>query len=111
MPFQIQTQQQQIRVLIVDDHAILRKGLIEILTREMDTVICGEAKNAEQALGLCRNRDWNLVILDIAMPGRSGLDLLRDLKREKPLLPVLILSMYPEDQFAKRMFQAGASGY
>ncbi len=100
-----------LRVLITDDHAILRKGLMEILTENIGDVVCGEARNAEQAIAQVRSREWDLLILDIAMPGRSGVDLLRDLKKEKPQLPVLILSMYSEDQYGKRVLQAGASGY
>jgi two-component system, NarL family, invasion response regulator UvrY len=100
-----------IRVLIADDHAILRRGLREILTRELDNVLCGEAENARQLLAEVETRVWDLVILDITMPGRSGVDVLRDLQRTRPRLPVLVLSMHPEDQYAKRMLKAGASGY
>jgi two-component system, NarL family, invasion response regulator UvrY len=100
-----------VRVLIADDHAILRRGLTEILVRELDGAMCGEAKNAQEVLEQVRSHDWDLVILDVTMPGRSGLDVLRDLKQEQPKLPVLVLSMHPENQYAKRMLKAGASGY
>jgi two-component system, NarL family, invasion response regulator UvrY len=100
-----------IRVLIADDHAILRRGLIEILTREFKDAFCGEAENAEQVLAQVQGHDWDLVILDVTMPGRSGVDVLADLKRERPKLPVLVLSMHPEDQYGKRVLKAGASGY
>ncbi|MGO9272432.1 MAG: response regulator [Terriglobia bacterium] len=100
-----------IRVLIADDHAILRRGLKEILVRELEGATCGEAENAQQLLAQVRSRNWDLVILDVSMPGRSGIDVLADLKRERPKLPVLVLSMYPEDQYAKRVLKAGASGY
>jgi DNA-binding NarL/FixJ family response regulator len=100
-----------VRVLIADDHAIMRRGLKEILVRELKDAVCGEAKNAQQALAEIQNQDWDLVILDVTMPGRSGLDLLRDLKRQQPKLPVLVLSMHPEDQYGKRVLKAGASGY
>ena len=100
-----------IRVLIADDHAILRRGLKEILLRELDGVICGEAENAEQILEQVQSRDWDLIILDITMPGRSGLDVMRDLKAVRPKLPVLFLSMHPEDQYGKRVLKAGAAGY
>jgi two-component system invasion response regulator UvrY len=100
-----------IRVLIADDHAILRRGLKEILVRELDGVICGEAENAQQVLAQFQSRPWDLVILDISMPGRSGLDVLRDLKREQPQVPVLVLSMHSEDQYGKRVLKAGASGF
>jgi two-component system, NarL family, invasion response regulator UvrY len=100
-----------IRVLIVDDHAILRRGLKEILLREMDGVTCGEAEDTERALAEVQNHTWDLVILDITMPGRSGFDLLSDLQRTQPRLPVLILSMHAEDQYGKRVLKAGAAGY
>ncbi len=100
-----------IRILIADDHPILRRGLKEILVREIRGVICGEAGNAQQLLSEVKNRDWDLVILDVTMPGRSGLDLLRDLKGLRPKLPVLVLSMHPEDQLGMRVLKAGASGY
>jgi two-component system, NarL family, invasion response regulator UvrY len=100
-----------IRVLIADDHAILRRGLKEILVRELEGAVCGEAKDATEILARIQEADWDLAILDITMPGRSGLDALRDLKAARPKLPVLVLSMHPEDQYAKRILRAGASGY
>jgi DNA-binding NarL/FixJ family response regulator len=100
-----------IKVLVVDDHAILRRGLIEILTREFKGAVCGEAGNAEQVLSQIEQNNWQLVILDLSMPGRSGIDVLADLKRMRPKLPVLVLSTYPEDRYGKRMIKAGASGY
>lgn len=99
------------KILIADDHGILRAGLKEILVRELQHVICGEAENAEQVLAQVRTQSWDLLILDITMPGRSGLDIISDLKSPRPELRVLILSMHPEDQFAKRALKAGASGY
>lgn len=100
------------RILIADDHAILRKGLIEILVKYLDnTLQCGEAKDAEELLVQVRNHPWDLVILDITMPGRSGLDVLAGLKLEQPKLRVLILSMQPEEEYAQRALKAGASGY
>jgi len=100
-----------IRVLIADDHAILRRGLIEILVRELKDPVCGEAEDAQQVLAQVRGHDWDLVILDVSMPGRSGIDVLTDLKLARPKLPVLVLSMHPEDQYGKRVLKAGASGY
>jgi two-component system, NarL family, invasion response regulator UvrY len=100
-----------IRILIADDHPILRRGLKEILARELQGAICGEAGNAQEVLSEVKSRDWDLVILDVTMPGRSGLDVLRDLQGLRPKLPVLVLSMHPEDQMGKRMLKAGASGY
>ena len=100
-----------IRVLIADDHAILRRGLIDILKREFKDAVCGEADNAEQILAQVQGNGWDLVTLDVTMPGRSGIDVLVDLKRVRPKLPVLVLSMHPEDQYGKRVLKAGASGY
>jgi len=99
------------KVLIADDHAILRRGLIEILTHEIKDATCGEAENAEQVLALVQTQEWDVVILDVTMPGRSGIDILADIKHARPRLPVLVLSMHPEDQYGKRVLKAGASGY
>jgi two-component system, NarL family, invasion response regulator UvrY len=100
-----------LKILIADDHAILRKGLREILARELEGAVFGEAKDAQQVFTEAQRQHWDLVILDISMPGRSGLDVLRDLKREQPQLPVLVLSMHPETQYGKRVLKAGAAGY
>jgi DNA-binding NarL/FixJ family response regulator len=100
-----------IRVLIVDDHPVVRRGLKEILERELHGAICDEAENAEQAITKVRGQDWDLVVLDIAMPGRSGIDVLKDIKLERQELPVLILSMHAGDQYARRVIKAGARGY
>jgi two-component system invasion response regulator UvrY len=99
-----------IKILIVDDHAIVRKGLKEILTDETDIKVW-EAGDAEQASELIRREDWNLIVLDLDLPGKSGLKLLEELKREPRSLPVLVLSIYPEEQFALRTLRAGAAGY
>lgn len=99
-----------IRILIADDHPVVRKGLRQILVREMESVTCGEAGDAQQLLTAIEQQQWDLVILDITMPGRSGLDVLADLKRMHKL-PVLVLSMHPEDQYGKRVLKAGAAGY
>jgi two-component system invasion response regulator UvrY len=100
-----------ISILIADDHAILRRGLKEILADELEGAILDEAGNAQEVLAQVQTRAWDLVILDITMPGRSGLDLLRDLQQLRPKLPVLVLSMHPENQYAKRVLRAGAAGY
>ena len=100
-----------VRVLIADDHAILRRGLLEILMRELPGSICGEAKDAQEVLAQVQDHYWDLLILDITMPGRSGLDVLKDIRAIRPKLPVLVLSMHPEDQYGKRILKAGASGY
>ena len=100
-----------IRILIADDHPILRSGLKEILVRELEGATCGEAGNAQHVLSEVHREDWDLVILDVTMPGRSGLDVLRELRRLRPKLPVLVLSVHPEDQLGTRVLKAGASGY
>ena len=100
-----------IRVLVADDHAIVRRGLKLILSEEFERVVVGEAQNGKELIEQIEKDDWEVVVLDITMPGRSGLDLLKEIKRLRPQLPVLILSMHSEDQFAVRAFKAGASGY
>lgn len=99
------------RILIVDDHAIVRRGLRQLLADEYRGVEFGEAANADEALEQARRAEWDVIVLDISMPGRSGLDVLKDFKKEKPEVPVLVLSMHPEDQLATRVLKAGASGY
>ncbi len=100
-----------ISVLIADDHTIVRKGLKQILTETPDMVVADEASNGHEVMSKIRQRDYDVVLLDISMPGKSGLDILKELKAEKPKLPVLVLSMYPEEQYAVRVLRAGASGY
>jgi DNA-binding NarL/FixJ family response regulator len=100
-----------IRVLIVDDHAILRRGLRALLSDEFHGAAFGEASNARQALEQLRKGKWDVALLDITMPGKSGLELLKEFKAARPKLPVLILSAHAEDQFAVRVLKAGAGGY
>ncbi len=100
-----------IRVLIADDHAVVREGLRQILSGVPDMVVAGEAENGNEVLRDVRKNQYDALVLDITMPGRTGLDILKELKQEHPLLPVLILSMYPEEQYAVRVLRAGASGY
>ncbi len=100
-----------IRILIADDHAIVRQGLIQILAEESDMAVFGEATNASETLKNVHEQNWDIVILDITLPDRSGLDVLKELKNIRPRLPVLILSMHPEEQFAVRALKAGAAGY
>lgn len=99
------------RVLIADDHAIVRRGIAQVLADAFPKVEIGEATNAEEAIDVAYRKDWDVVVLDISMPGRSGLDALKEIKKNKPALPVLVLSIHPEDQFATRVLKAGASGY
>ena len=100
-----------IRILLSDDHALLRSGLKEILVRDLPGAVCGEAESAREVLDQVERHPWDIVILDVTMPGPSGIDVLRDLKRLYPKLPVLVLSMHPEDQYGKRVLKAGAAGY
>ncbi len=100
-----------IRILIADDHPLLRRGVKEILVRELKGAICGEAENAQEALAQVRNQEWELVILDITLPGRSGMEVLREMKQTLPKVPVLILSAHSEEQFGKVALRAGAWGY
>jgi len=100
-----------IRILIVDDHAILRRGLRALLSDEFHGAAFGEASNARQALEQLRKEKWDVALLDITLPGKSGLDLLKEFKAASPKLPVLVLSAHPEDQFAVRVLKAGAGGY
>ena len=101
----------QLRILIVDDHAIVRQGLKHILLEGWAGAVFGEASNVAEMLPMFRKEKWDVVLLDINMPGRSGLDVLGDLRHEKPNVPVLILSGHAEDQYAARVLKAGASGY
>ncbi len=99
------------RILLVDDHPIVRQGIKQVLSGAFHPALVGEAANAEEGLNEARNTDWDVMVLDLTLPGISGLDLLKDLRRERPTLPVLVLSMHPPDQFARRAMNAGASGY
>jgi two-component system invasion response regulator UvrY len=98
-------------ILIADDHAIVRKGLVQILTEGSEAVAVEEAESGEEALLKVRNNGYDLVLLDISLPGKSGLEVLQELKSHNPELPVLMLSMHPEEQYAVRALRAGASGY
>jgi len=100
-----------IRVLIADDHAIVREGLKQILADTKDIVVAGEAKNGQEAVKLARNGDCQVMLLDISMPDRSGIEVLKQIKKEMPQLAVLMLSMHREDLYAIRSLKAGASGY
>lgn len=100
-----------IKILIADDHAVVRQGVQYILRNEFKEVEFGEARNAEEALDKVKEQTWDLVILDIKMPGKSGLNILEQLKHGYPDLPVFVLSMYPEEQYAMRLLKSGASGY
>lgn len=100
-----------LKILIADDHAIVRKGLKQILSKNSDMTVAGEAASGGQALEMIREESWDVVLLDISMPDGNGLDILKQVKKEKPDLPILMLSIYPEDQYAIRTIKAGVSGY
>jgi len=100
-----------IRILVADDHAIVREGLKQILADVGDMTVCDEAASGAETLAKIRKREYDVVLLDISMPGRSGLEILKDIKTEHPKQPVLILSMHAEEQYAVRALRAGASGY
>ncbi len=99
------------KVLIADDHAIFRIGLNQVIAMTPDMRVADEVENGREAIRKVRETDYDLVVLDISLPGRNGLEVLAEIKRIKPDLPVLILSMHPEEQFALRALKAGASGY
>jgi two-component system, NarL family, invasion response regulator UvrY len=99
------------RILLVDDHPVVRQGIKQVLSGAFHPALVGEAANAEEGLSEVRNTEWDVMVLDLTLPGMSGMDLLKDLRRERPALPVLVLSMHPPDQFARRAMNAGASGY
>lgn len=100
-----------VRILIADDHPIVRRGLRDIIAEMPDTIIIDEVDDGRDALSKTRGEDYDVVILDIAMPGSDGIDVLEQMKREKPNCPVLMLSMYSEEQFAVRALRTGAAGY
>jgi DNA-binding NarL/FixJ family response regulator len=99
------------RILIIDDHEIVRDGLKNILNEEPEDIAFGEASTSPEALSLAAEHDWDVVVLDLSLGGRSGLEILKELKQIRPRLPVLILSMHSEEQYARRAFKAGAAGY
>jgi DNA-binding NarL/FixJ family response regulator len=100
-----------IRVLIVDDHAVVREGLKQILRDAPDMTVVGEAAGGTEALEMARAVEWDAMVLDLAMPDRSGFDVLLELAARGPGRPILVMSMYAEDQYARRVLKAGASGY
>ena len=99
------------RILIADDHPVVRHGLKQILASDSQLSVIGEAKNGAEFLEMARKLEWDVAIMDFSMPGKSGLDLLKEIKREHPQRPVLVLSMYPEDVHATRVLKAGGAGY
>jgi DNA-binding NarL/FixJ family response regulator len=100
-----------IRILLVDDHPVVRHGIRQILVEGLEEVLVGEASDVTTASARIRADAWDVVVLDLTLPGASGLDLLKEIRRDRPALPVLVLSMHPASQFARRVLAAGASGY
>jgi two-component system invasion response regulator UvrY len=99
------------KILIADDHDVVRDGVKKILDEQPGAITFGEASTAPEALSLVREQDWDVVVLDLSLGDRSGLEVLKELKQIRPHLPVLILSMHSEEQYARRAFKAGATGY
>jgi two-component system, NarL family, invasion response regulator UvrY len=99
------------RVLIIDDHALVRRGMISLLQEHFKGVVVGEAGDARAGMEAVIHDPWDLVIIDIGMPGRNGLELIQDIRREKPDLPILVISTHPEKDYALRALKSGAAGY
>ncbi len=100
-----------INVLIADDHAVVRRGIIQIITEDPEIIVLGEASNSDEIMQQLYDHDWNIIVLDITMPGKNGLDVLIEIKNKRPEIKVLILSMHPEEEIALRALKTGASGY
>ncbi len=100
-----------IEILIADDHAIVREGLKQIITENHGMAVTGEARSGREVLEMASKKNYDVLVLDITMPGTNVLDVIKQLKSEKPRMPILVLSMHPEDQYAVRVLKAGASGY
>jgi two-component system invasion response regulator UvrY len=100
-----------IKVLIADDHAVVRRGIKQILSEEPDIQVLGEASNSDEVMAMLYKQKWDILILDITMPGKNGLDAMIEIAQRKPDLPILILTMHPEKEIAIRAFRTGASGY
>jgi two-component system invasion response regulator UvrY len=100
-----------VRIIIADDHPVFREGLRKILSKEVDLNIVYEAESGEELLGEIDNLEFDLIILDVGLPGRSGIDILADIRKTHPKIPVLIFSMHPEERFALRAIKAGANAY
>jgi two-component system invasion response regulator UvrY len=99
------------RILVVDDHPLVRRGILQVIAEEFRGATLCEASTGEEALAAVWNQSWDLVLLDISLPGRSGLDILKEIKAARPKLPVLVVSTFPESQLAVRVLRVGAAGY
>ena len=102
---------ERIRILVADDHPVVREGLKQIISKARDMVVAGEASHGQEVLDKVAAHDWDVVVLDVNMPGKDGFEVLRQLSRQKPKLPVLILSIHPENQLGIRVFKEGAAGF
>ena len=100
-----------IRILLADDHTLIRDGLKQIFADTEDLLVAGEAASGHEVLARVREAEWDILLLDLSMPGRSGLELVKQIKSEKPRLPILVLSMHDAEQYALRAMRAGAAGY
>jgi two-component system invasion response regulator UvrY len=105
------TKKKALRILLVDDHEIVRQGLIKVVDSDFSKVVYGEARNSAEGTKMAMEQEWDVIIMDINMPGRCGLDAIIDLRKGGLKTPILVLSMYPAEQFALRVIKAGASGY
>jgi DNA-binding NarL/FixJ family response regulator len=99
------------RVLVADDHAVVRRGVKQILAEEFEPVLVGEAETGDEVMERVLAQDWDILILDVTMPGKPALELLKELRETRPGLPVLVLSMHPEEQYALRVLEVGAAGF
>src|SRR5687767_12243891 len=99
------------KVLIVDDHALIRAGLKQVLLNGFGRLTFGEAQSATEAISIVQKQQWDIAVTDLSLPGRSGLDLLTEFKHLRPAMPVLVLSVLSEDEFAGRVLKAGAAGF
>jgi two-component system invasion response regulator UvrY len=99
------------RILLVDDHPVVRQGIKQVLAGAFEPAVVGEASTAEEGMNEINSTEWDVLVLDLSLPGTNGIDMLKDLRRERPTLPVLVLSMHSPDQFARRAMNAGALGY
>lgn len=99
------------RILIVDDHEVVRDGVKKLLEEQTGSILCGEAGTPDEAIRLALRADWDALVLDLSFAGKTGLDVLKELKQIRPHLPVLVLTMHSEEQYARRAFKAGAAGF
>lgn len=100
-----------LRILVADDHAVVREGIKRLLADTVDLIVAGEARNGQEVFTQVNTRTWDVLLLDITMPDRNGLEILEELRETHPTLPVLVFSMHAEPQYARQAFKVGATGY